>query len=73
MTRHVANVDEAVLVSDGGVGAIGFQVLGYGFGLLGRGCVVNDNCVGDGEVEGEIFDVAGVGFELVQALVEFFV
>jgi hypothetical protein len=52
----IADVNEAVLVGDGDVGAVGPKVFGDGFGFLSG--VIGDDGVGDCKVEAEVFDVA---------------
>jgi hypothetical protein len=86
VARDVADVDEAVLIGDGRVGAVGAKLSGDRSRFLGG--VVDDDGVGDCEVETEIFYVAWrmlvdiynntapltiIGLELMQALVELFI
>ena len=59
MSCEVLDVDEAIGVGDRGLGAVGAEVVGYCFGGGGGG-----EGVGDGEVEGEIFYITGIVFEL---------
>jgi len=58
MPSDIADVDEAILVCDGDVGAVGAELFGHGFTFLG--VVVDDDGVGDCEVETEVFDVTWV-------------
>lgn len=59
MTCEICDVDKAICVCDGDLGAVGAEVMSDGFGRGGGG-----ERIGDGKVEGEVFDVAGVVFEL---------
>lgn len=56
MPRNVADVDEAVLVRDWYVCAVGTEIFGHCFRFLG--VVVHDDGVGNGEVQTKVFDVA---------------
>ena len=73
MARHIANVDKTVLVRDCCVCTAGLQIFGDGFCAFGGCGVVCNDGVCDGEIESEVFNVAGVGLELVQTLVELFI
>lgn len=59
VTGEIRDVDEAVCVCDGELGAVGAEVMRDGFGWVG-----GREGVGDGEIKGEVFDVARVVFEL---------
>lgn len=59
----VGDVDEAIFVGDGDLGALRTELTGYGF-LLGVAVGAGGEGVCNGKVEGEVFDVAGIVFQL---------
>lgn len=63
MTCNVADVHQSILVRDWNIYTIRAELSSYSTSLLGG--VVDDNGVGDSEVEAKVFDISIISFQLM--------